>query len=69
MLGALAMPLPHALRDAVYDTIANNRYNIFGKSDTCRYVQLLLTLLLLQNCKLTTLLSEPNVAHCAKFIA
>ena len=55
LLGALAMPLPHALRDAVYDTIANNRYSIFGKSNTCRYVTAFAdTVWYLQHCSLKT---------------
>ena len=28
-------PLPHALRDAVYDFIARNRYRWFGKNESC----------------------------------
>ena len=36
MLGGLAQPLPLFVRDAVYDQIANNRYTMFGKSDSCR---------------------------------
>lgn len=36
LLGGLAKPLPLSVRDAAYDQIANNRYNLFGKSDSCR---------------------------------
>lgn len=36
LLGGLAKPLPLFVRDAVYDQIADNRYNLFGKSDSCR---------------------------------
>jgi predicted DCC family thiol-disulfide oxidoreductase YuxK len=28
--------LPPFLRDGVYDMVANNRYNLLGKSDECR---------------------------------
>jgi predicted DCC family thiol-disulfide oxidoreductase YuxK len=28
--------LPRALRDRAYDCLARNRYNIFGRYDTCR---------------------------------
>jgi predicted DCC family thiol-disulfide oxidoreductase YuxK len=28
--------IPRRLRDAVYDSIAHNRYNWFGKRDSCR---------------------------------
>lgn len=34
-LAALAGALPKALRDAVYDWIARNRYRLFGKRDAC----------------------------------
>ncbi len=28
--------VPGFFRDAVYDLVANNRYNFFGQSDQCR---------------------------------
>lgn len=28
--------VPRVLRDAVYSTIANNRYRVFGRSDVCK---------------------------------
>lgn len=28
-------PLPRPVRDAAYDVIANNRYKVFGKLDSC----------------------------------
>jgi predicted DCC family thiol-disulfide oxidoreductase YuxK len=31
-----AILLPPFLRDGVYDMVANNRYNLLGKSDECR---------------------------------
>ena len=33
---ALALVIPRALRDAVYDVIAANRYDWFGQRDQCR---------------------------------
>ena len=34
-LALVFKPLPHALRDAVYDFIARNRYRWFGKDESC----------------------------------
>ena len=28
---------PNFIRDTVYDTVANNRYNLLGKTDECRF--------------------------------
>ncbi|MFB6194078.1 MAG: thiol-disulfide oxidoreductase DCC family protein [Halobaculum sp.] len=33
--GASARVLPRALRDAVYDLVADNRYRVFGRKDRC----------------------------------
>jgi predicted DCC family thiol-disulfide oxidoreductase YuxK len=35
VLGAIFRTLPRALRDAVYNRVARNRYKVFGKFDTC----------------------------------
>jgi len=35
VLGAIFRVLPRALRDAVYNLIARNRYKVFGKFDSC----------------------------------
>ena len=35
-LALLAERLPSRFRDAIYDGVAENRYKIFGKRDTCR---------------------------------
>ena len=35
-LAAFSMGFPLVLRDGVYDQVAENRYNVFGKSDSCR---------------------------------
>jgi len=32
----LFKPIPRFLRDLIYDFIAQNRYRLFGKKDTCR---------------------------------
>ena len=34
-LGAIFRVLPRALRDAVYNLVARNRYKVFGKFDSC----------------------------------
>lgn len=36
LLAALAEPFPLPLRDFLYDQVAGNRYNLFGRSDSCR---------------------------------
>ncbi|KAH7301952.1 hypothetical protein KP509_23G049800 [Ceratopteris richardii] len=36
IIAAMLTPFPLFLRDVVYDTVASNRYNIFGKTSTCR---------------------------------
>ncbi|KAF5837796.1 hypothetical protein DUNSADRAFT_3868 [Dunaliella salina] len=36
LLALLGFPVPPAIRDAVYDQVANNRYSIFGRTDSCR---------------------------------
>lgn len=36
LLAALAQPVPGPLRDFLYDQVAANRYNLFGRSDACR---------------------------------
>jgi predicted DCC family thiol-disulfide oxidoreductase YuxK len=33
--GAVGKLVPHGVRDAVYDVIAANRYDVFGKKDRC----------------------------------
>jgi len=33
---AATLVVPPFLRDGVYDMVANNRYNLLGKSDECR---------------------------------
>lgn len=35
-LGYIGMTFPKVIRDFVYKRIANNRYLMFGKKDTCR---------------------------------
>ncbi len=35
-LARLLRLVPHALRDSIYDFVANNRYRWFGKRKTCR---------------------------------
>ena len=35
VLGAIFRGLPRALRDSVYNLIARNRYQVFGKFDSC----------------------------------
>ncbi|MCR9141690.1 MAG: DCC1-like thiol-disulfide oxidoreductase family protein [bacterium] len=35
-LGAPGLLIPRTVRDALYDTIAHNRYRWFGKKDSCR---------------------------------
>jgi len=35
ILGALGCVLPKALRDALYNVVARNRYRVFGKFDAC----------------------------------
>ncbi|KAK9831743.1 hypothetical protein WJX74_007799 [Apatococcus lobatus] len=35
-LASSLLPLPGIIRDAVYDQVASSRYDVFGKSDTCR---------------------------------
>ena len=34
--GKALLAIPRPIRDAVYDVIANNRYQWFGKRDSCR---------------------------------
>mmetsp|Transcript_14136 Transcript_14136/g.45095 ORF Transcript_14136/g.45095 Transcript_14136/m.45095 type:complete len:176 (+) Transcript_14136:611-1138(+) len=36
ILASLAFPVPSFIRDGVYDTVADNRYSVFGYSDSCR---------------------------------
>lgn len=36
LLAALALLFPLRLRDAVYDTVAGNRYSVFGRTTSCR---------------------------------
>eukprot|EP01025_Chloroclados_australasicus_P020212 TRINITY_DN2129_c0_g1_i4.p1 TRINITY_DN2129_c0_g1~~TRINITY_DN2129_c0_g1_i4.p1 ORF type:complete len:215 (-),score=13.49 TRINITY_DN2129_c0_g1_i4:350-946(-) len=36
LLAGLVFPIPLVIRDAAYDQMAINRYNIFGKRDVCR---------------------------------
>ncbi|KAG2429934.1 hypothetical protein HYH02_013885 [Chlamydomonas schloesseri] len=36
LLAAFGFPVPLPLRDAFYDAVANNRYNFFGRTDSCR---------------------------------
>ena len=36
LLTQIFLPLPLFLRDTFYDTVAANRYSIFGKSESCR---------------------------------
>jgi predicted DCC family thiol-disulfide oxidoreductase YuxK len=36
LLAALVEPVPLLVRDFLYDQIANNRYNLFGQSSSCR---------------------------------
>jgi predicted DCC family thiol-disulfide oxidoreductase YuxK len=36
ILQAILQPIPRFVRDAVYEYVANNRYNLFGESDSCR---------------------------------
>eukprot|EP00898_Chlorokybus_atmophyticus_P000991 jgi/Chlat1/1893/Chrsp145S00771 len=36
-LAAAAFLTPGFVRDTVYDTVATNRYNLFGKSNSCRF--------------------------------
>ena len=36
LLGVAGMLAPGVLRDAVYDTVAANRYRVFGQADACR---------------------------------
>ena len=36
VLAWLGLLVPKPLRDALYDQIANNRYNIFGRTAQCR---------------------------------
>jgi predicted DCC family thiol-disulfide oxidoreductase YuxK len=36
LLAALAAPVPTPLRDFLYEQVADNRYNLFGKSEACR---------------------------------
>ena len=31
------MFVPKFLRDSVYDVVADNRYKVMGKSETCRF--------------------------------
>jgi predicted DCC family thiol-disulfide oxidoreductase YuxK len=33
---AATLVVPLFVRDGVYDMVANNRYNLLGKSDECR---------------------------------
>lgn len=35
-LSRIFLPLPESFRDSVYDFIARNRYQWFGKKETCR---------------------------------
>ena len=35
-LAALGFMVPRFLRDAIYDTVAKNRFRFFGKRDACR---------------------------------
>jgi predicted DCC family thiol-disulfide oxidoreductase YuxK len=34
-LDATGAPVPHVVRDRLYDLIARNRYRLFGRSETC----------------------------------
>ena len=36
LLGAAGLLAPGLLRDTVYDTVAANRYRVFGRADACR---------------------------------
>ena len=36
LLAALARPVPLALRDFLYEQVADNRYNLFGRTPECR---------------------------------
>ncbi|KAK9807843.1 hypothetical protein WJX72_011030 [[Myrmecia] bisecta] len=36
VLANAALAVPKVIRDTVYDQVANNRYNLLGKRDTCR---------------------------------
>ena len=36
LLGAAGLLAPGALRDAVYDVVAANRYRVFGRAEACR---------------------------------
>lgn len=36
LLASIATVFPLEFRDVVYDLIANNRYSLFGKTDSCR---------------------------------
>lgn len=38
-LAALALALPRRGRDALYRTVADNRYSIFGRTEACRLTQ------------------------------
>jgi predicted DCC family thiol-disulfide oxidoreductase YuxK len=36
VLQAILQPIPWFVRDTVYEYVANNRYKLFGESDSCR---------------------------------
>lgn len=36
LLAALAEPFPLPIRDFLYEQVAENRYNLFGRTDSCR---------------------------------
>ena len=36
LVASIASIFPLEFKDFVYDLIANNRYSLFGKTDTCR---------------------------------
>lgn len=36
VLGSLGLPIPSFLRDAAYDLVATTRYQVFGKTESCR---------------------------------
>lgn len=36
LLGTMGLPVPSFIRDAAYDLVATTRYQVFGKTESCR---------------------------------
>lgn len=36
LVATLGWPVPRPVRDTLYDQVANNRYNLFGRTPSCR---------------------------------